>query len=76
MTYHLDLQSTTSDVGVYRSMATDEPSLARKGAASKDGVNSSAAIIDSQSVKTTEVAQAVGYDGAKLVKGHKRHIRR
>ncbi len=34
----------------------------------------SAAIADSQSVKTTEVAQAVGYDGGKLVKGHKRHI--
>lgn len=34
----------------------------------------SAAIIHSQSVKTTQVAQEVGYDGGKLVKGHKRHI--
>lgn len=34
----------------------------------------SAAIVDSQSIKTTEVALSVGYDGAKLVKGRKRHI--
>ncbi len=34
----------------------------------------SAAILDSQSVKTTEVARSVGYDGAKQIKGHKRHI--
>ncbi|VEP17447.1 transposase (fragment) [Hyella patelloides LEGE 07179] len=27
-----------------------------------------------QSVKTTEIATEVGYDGGKLVKGHKRHI--
>lgn len=31
-------------------------------------------LLHSQSVKTTSVAQAVGYDGGKLVKGHKRHI--
>ena len=34
----------------------------------------SAAIIDSQSVKSTEVAREVSYDGAKLIQGHKRHI--
>lgn len=34
----------------------------------------SAAVVDSQSVKTTELAQGVGYDGAKLVKRHKRHL--
>jgi putative transposase len=34
----------------------------------------SAAIIDSQSVKTDEQAQAKGYDAGKKVKGRKRHI--
>jgi len=34
----------------------------------------SAAILDSQSVKTTEVNDVRGYDAAKSVKGRKRHI--
>ena len=34
----------------------------------------SAVIVDSQSVKTTEIATEVGYDDGKLIKGHKRHI--
>ena len=34
----------------------------------------SAAIVDSQSVKTSSVAGERGFDGAKLVTGRKRHI--
>lgn len=33
-----------------------------------------AAMIDSQSVKTTELAETRGFDGHKKIKGHKRHI--
>jgi putative transposase len=32
------------------------------------------AMIDSQSVKTTELAESRGFDGHKKIKGHKRHV--
>ena len=34
----------------------------------------SAAIIDSQSVRTTALAESRGVDGYKKIKGHKRHV--
>jgi putative transposase len=38
------------------------------------GAQPTGAVIDSQSVKTTELAQERGFDGYKRIKGHKRHI--
>jgi len=54
-----------------RSVAADQ--TLRQKCVSRATDNLSAAIVSSQSVKTTEIAQSVGYDGGKL--GHKtRHI--
>ena len=58
-------------------MAADQPSSAlREKVRSARGRAStpSTVIVDSQLIETTQVAQKVGYDGAELIKGHKRHI--
>ena len=50
--------------------------LLRESVRKKSGRNKTptAAIIDSQSVKTVGAIDAVGYDGGKKIKGRKRHI--
>ncbi len=58
--------------GTWRAINAALCKLARQ----KDGRNPqpTGGVIDTQSVKTTALAQERGFDGHKRIKGHKRHI--
>ena len=58
-------------------VATDKSSCCGKKSVNKpvDTQHNRAVIVDSQSLKTTELACEVGDDAAKLVKGHKQHLK-
>jgi putative transposase len=59
---------------VLREQVRQQTPSSNAGQATMREPTPSAACVDSQSVKTTELGGARGYDGAKKLKGRKRHI--